>query len=211
MAQMIMMSDWHPDIVEFIISKMQNPGVLRHLIKNSKDPEVIAEAEKKLKFTPLTQMERELYESIMEGTNGTAKVKDHARKILTDGGRYEVEDLDFLTGANISVNITNEFMEAVKNDGTYDLRFPDTENFTEEEKHIYDTEWRDMGDVREWEARGLPVRVHRTVKAKDIWDLIAFCSTYSAEPGLFFIDNANADTNAIAYGQKVVATNPCGR
>ena len=35
-------------------------------------------------------------------------------------------------------------------------------------------------------------------------------STYLAEPGIFFIDNANDDTNAKAYGQKVVATNPCG-
>jgi len=33
---------------------------------------------------------------------------------------------------------------------------------------------------------------------------------YSAEPGIFFIDNANEMTNAKAYGQKVVATNPCG-
>src|SRR5699024_11111472 len=31
-----------------------------------------------------------------------------------------------------------------------------------------------------------------------------------AEPGIFFIDNANEMTNATAYGQKVVATNPCG-
>ncbi len=31
-----------------------------------------------------------------------------------------------------------------------------------------------------------------------------------AEPGIFFIDNANDKTNAKAYGQSVVATNPCG-
>src|SRR5699024_2052394 len=41
-------------------------------------------------------------------------------------------------------------------------------------------------------------------------NLINICATYSAEPGIFFIDNANKDTNAQAYGQKVVATNPCG-
>src|SRR5699024_354545 len=50
----------------------------------------------------------------------------------------------------------------------------------------------------------------RTIKARDLWDLINVCATYSAEPGVFFIDNANDDTNAKAYGQKVVATNPCG-
>src|SRR5699024_2594659 len=45
---------------------------------------------------------------------------------------------------------------------------------------------------------------------KDLWDLINICATYSAEPGIFFIDNANDMTNAKAYGQQVVATNPCG-
>ena len=51
---------------------------------------------------------------------------------------------------------------------------------------------------------------YRTIRARDLWDLICFCATYSAEPGIFFIDNANKMTNAKAYGQKVVATNPCG-
>ena len=30
-AQMIMMHDWHPDIIEFIVSKMQNPKILQFL------------------------------------------------------------------------------------------------------------------------------------------------------------------------------------
>src|SRR5699024_3988243 len=57
---------------------------------------------------------------------------------------------------------------------------------------------------------GYDMRTYRTVKAKDLWDLINICATYSAEPGIFFIDNANDMTNAKAYGQQVVATNPCG-
>jgi len=36
-AQMIMLADWHPDIIEFIISKMQNPRILRFLIQNTED------------------------------------------------------------------------------------------------------------------------------------------------------------------------------
>src|SRR5699024_8361967 len=54
------------------------------------------------------------------------------------------------------------------------------------------------------------VRTYRSIRAKDLWDLINVCATYAAEPGIFFIDNANDMTNAKAYGQKVVATNPCG-
>src|SRR5690625_5329094 len=57
---------------------------------------------------------------------------------------------------------------------------------------------------------GYGVRVHRHIRAKELWNLINICATYSAEPGIFFIDNANEMTNATAYGQKVVATNPCG-
>ena len=34
-AQMIMLADWHPDIMEFIISKMQNPRILRYLVENT--------------------------------------------------------------------------------------------------------------------------------------------------------------------------------
>lgn len=209
-AQMIMMSDWHPDIIEFIVSKMQNPAVLQHLIKNSKDREIIEEAKRKLKFVPLSTTEQSIYAAVLENPNSAADIRAYAKQMLKDQGRYEVENPDFLTGANISVNISKEFMEAVENDQGYELRFPDTENLNAQEKEIYDNEWHEIGDVREWEARGLPVRVHRTIKAKDLWDLIAFCSTYSAEPGIFFIDNANDDTNAKAYGQKVVATNPCG-
>src|SRR5574343_1262132 len=57
---------------------------------------------------------------------------------------------------------------------------------------------------------GYGVRVHQQIRARDLWNLICICATYSAEPGIFFIDNANDMTNAKAYGQKVVATNPCG-
>ena len=37
---------------------------------------------------------------------------------------YSVHNSEFLTGANISVCLTNEFMEAVENDAEYELRFP---------------------------------------------------------------------------------------
>ncbi len=37
-AQMIMLNDWHPDIFEFIISKIQNPLILQQLITTSQNP-----------------------------------------------------------------------------------------------------------------------------------------------------------------------------
>lgn len=215
-AQMIMLADWHPDIVEFIISKMQNPKILRFLMEVSKDESIQRHAAEKLKFTPLTMQEQAMYQGIVNyktipGLGGFSEdiIRDAEEK-LAQGGNDTVHNPDFLTGANISVCLTKEFMEAVENDAEYELRFPDVESYSPKEMEIYNNEWAECGDVREWEKRGHAVRVYRTVKAKELWNLINICATYSAEPGIFFIDNANDMTNAKSYGQKVVATNPCG-
>jgi ribonucleoside-diphosphate reductase alpha chain len=209
-AQMIMLADWHPDIVEFIISKMQNPRVLKWLMENSQDEQIRKEAERKLKFVALSRIEKEMYEALSEAKNVPSHIVDHAREKLADGGNLTVVNPEFLSGANISVTLTKDFMDAVKADGEFELRFPDLENYSKEEKEVYDLRWHEVGDVREWQEMGYGVRTYRKVKARDLWDLISFCATYSAEPGIFFIDNANDMTNAKAYGQKVVATNPCG-
>ncbi|NMH74373.1 vitamin B12-dependent ribonucleotide reductase [Bacillus sp. RO2] len=213
---MIMLADWHPDIVEFIISKMQNPRILRYLIENTNDESIKKAAEDKLKFTPLTDQEITMYQSVtnfkhIPGYGGftEAIIKDAEQKLKV-GGTYTVHNSEFLTGANISITLTKEFMEAVENDADFDLRFPDVEAYDKDEMAIYNEQWSEVGDVREWEKLGHKVRVYRKIKAKELWNLVNICATYSAEPGIFFIDNANDMTNAKAYGQKVVATNPCG-
>ena len=215
-AQMIMLSDWHPDIIEFIISKMQNPRILRYLLENTEDETIKKAAQDKLKFTPLTEQEEAMYQGILNyrqipGYGGfDAKILKNADEKLRTGGTYSVHNSEFLTGANISVCLTSDFMEAVENDREYELRFPDVESYNEEQMKYYNEEWHNVGDVREWEKLGYKVRTYRKIKAKELWNLINVCATYSAEPGIFFIDNANDMTNAKAYGQKVVATNPCG-
>ena len=214
-AQMIMLNDWHPDIIEFIISKMQNPRILRYLIENIEDETIQQMAKDKLKFTPLNETEAQMYQGVVnykhipgQGGFSDQNIRDAEEK-LRDGGTYSVHHPEFLTGANISVCITDEFMEAVEQDETYELRFPDVENYTNEEMDYYNANWHEVGDVRECEKEGFGIRTYKTIKAKDLWNLINICATYSAEPGIFFIDNANKETNATAYGQKVVATNPC--
>ncbi len=215
-AQMIMLSDWHPDIVEFIISKMQNPRILRFLIENTQDETIKKHAKEKLKFTPLTLQEEAMYQGIVNyknipGYGGfSAEIIKNAEEKLQTGGNFTVHNPEFLTGANISVTLTKDFMEAVENDSDYELRFPDVESYDAETMKLYNEEWHKVGDVREWEKLGYKVRTYKTIKAKELWNLINICATYSAEPGIFFIDNANDMTNAQAYGQKVVATNPCG-
>lgn len=215
-AQMIMQSDWHPDIIEFIISKMQNPRILRFLIANTQDETIKKIAKEKLKYTPLTLQEEAMYQGIVNyknipGYGGfSMSIIADAEEKLEEGGTFSVHNSEFLTGANISVCLTKEFMEAVENDGEYELRFPDVESYDAEGMKIYNEEWHKVGDVREWQKMGYKVRTYKKIKAKELWNLINICATYSAEPGIFFIDNANDMTNAQAYGQKVVATNPCG-
>lgn len=214
-AQMIMLADWSPDILEFIISKMQNPTILRFIIENTNDDQIRELAKNKLKFTPFTHEElnslkkaKQWYLTSNEGLS--SKEYRYIKEGIELGGTYSVHNPEFLSGANISVAITKEFMEAVDNDADYPLRFPDVENYDEEMMRIYNEKWHEIGDVREWESLGYAVKTYRTIKARELWQLINICATYSAEPGIFFIDNANDMTNAKAYGQKVVCTNPCG-
>ncbi len=214
-AQMIMLADWHPDIIEFIVSKMQNPKILQFLSETIEDPLIRDTAQKKLKFIPLSEEEAEINEYILERARQnpdefSKQIVDKAFERLNKGGHYEIEDEDFLSGANISVAITDDFMRALENDEVHELRFPDVDSYEGQEKADYDRLWSKVGDVREWEAMGYKTKVHYKVRAKDLWNLINICATYSAEPGIFFIDNANNKTNAIGYGQKVVCTNPCG-
>src|SRR5690554_5212827 len=179
---MIMLADWHPDIIEFIISKMQNPNILRHIINTTKDEQIKRLAREKLKFEPLTEAEKLVleYADDAAGTIGDDTVTTYTQTLLSDGGRYTVHNPDFLTGANISVAITHEFMQAVENDEEFPLQFPDVENYDAQEMEYYNEYWHKVGDIRDWP---LPIKTYRTIRARDLWDLINICATYSAEPG----------------------------
>ena len=101
-------------------------------------------------------------------------------------------------------------MQTVENDDIWELKFPDLDKYTPEQKQFYDENWHKIGDIYEWEQMGYPLKTYYTMRAHDLWDLINFCANYSAEPSIFFIDQANDMANAKAYDMKVVATNSCG-
>ncbi|HWA52412.1 MAG TPA: adenosylcobalamin-dependent ribonucleoside-diphosphate reductase [Patescibacteria group bacterium] len=111
------------------------------------------------------------------------------------------EDLSKIPGANLSVCVSDDFMAAVKGDLDWELKFPDT-SFEK-----YDDEWD--GDIKSWQKKGYPTKVYKTVKAKDIWEMIAKAAWRSAEPGVVFIDRYNKMSNTW-YFEKIIATNPCG-
>jgi len=106
-----------------------------------------------------------------------------------------------ITNANISIGITDDFMEAVEKDGDWDLRFPDAQHPDYAEK------W--TGNLTDWEAAGYPTIVYKTVKAREVWNSIIESAWTSAEPGVFFIDRANKESNSHYFSQ-LVCTNPCG-
>jgi ribonucleoside-diphosphate reductase alpha chain len=106
-----------------------------------------------------------------------------------------------ITNANISVSVSDKFMETLKRDGDWDLRFPDTSD------PAYDELWD--GDLDKWEAAGHKVHIYRTIKAHELWDAIIQSAWASAEPGLLFLERYNKMANS-AYFAPIVGVNPCG-
>jgi ribonucleotide reductase alpha subunit len=90
-----------------------------------------------------------------------------------------------LTNFNISVGVTDEFMQAVQCDGLYELRFP----------------------VRPTAECPTPKVVH-TVRALDVWAAIMENNWDWAEPGVLFLDTINR-MNPLQYCEYICATNPC--
>ena len=111
------------------------------------------------------------------------------------------KDLTRINGANLSICISDAFMEAVKKNKDWDLLFPD---ITDPE---YDEKWD--GDIEAWKSLGKKVNVYKTVKATEIWDKICNAAWRSAEPGLHFIERSNKRSNTW-YFEKLISTNPCG-
>jgi len=111
------------------------------------------------------------------------------------------QDLARINGANLSVCVSDAFMEAVKKDEDWQLLFPDPKD------PDYDTKWD--GYLPNWIALGKKPIVHKTVKARALWDLIATAAWKSAEPGVVFMERYNKWFNN-SYFEYVNCVNPCG-
>jgi len=111
------------------------------------------------------------------------------------------QDLTRINGANLSLCISDKFMEAVKKDDDWPLVFPDT---TDPE---YDQKWD--GDLETWKNLGKKIKVRKIVKARKIWDKIAEAAWKSAEPGVVFMERYNKWHNNY-YWNRINCVNPCG-
>ncbi|OZB14873.1 MAG: ribonucleoside-diphosphate reductase, adenosylcobalamin-dependent [Marinobacter sp. 34-60-7] len=117
---------------------------------------------------------------------------------------------------NLSLLITEDFIEAVRNGDDWHLSFPVTQKEA-------DDEGLDLSDASQFVYRDFPhqkgyvvnsegkvaCRIYKTVKAQFIWDTI-MTSTYDyAEPGFILIDKVNQMNNNW-FCEDIRATNPCG-
>jgi ribonucleoside-diphosphate reductase alpha chain len=154
------------------------------------------------------------------GPVGFLRVYDHAFGEIAQGGTRrganmgvlrvdhpDVEefitcktDENQITNFNISVGITDAFMRAVKEDADWELRFPD----------VKEMKYRQFsGTLEQAEAAGIPIRTHRKVRARELFDKIVTQAHHNGEPGVLFLDAANRG-NPVPHLYPLEATNPCG-
>jgi len=92
-----------------------------------------------------------------------------------------------VTGANISLRLSDEFLSAVEKDESYQQRWPVTQKKNP--------------------------KVEKLVKSSDVWDKIMYSAWRCAEPGILFWDTIIRESIADCYakfGFKTESTNPCG-
>ncbi|MBA4419921.1 MAG: ribonucleoside-diphosphate reductase, adenosylcobalamin-dependent [Anaerolinea sp.] len=154
------------------------------------------------------------------GPVGFLRVYDHAFGEIAQGGTRrganmavlrvdhpDVEDFitcktneNQITNFNISVGITDAFMKAVEEDATWDLIFPDV---TSPEYKKYKGALEDASKSR------IPVKIYKTILARELFDSIVLQAHHNGEPGMLFLDAANR-SNPVPHLYPLEATNPCG-
>lgn len=105
-----------------------------------------------------------------------------------------------VTNFNISVGVTDAFMKAVEADEDWELKFPD----------VAFPLYRGFdGTLEQVQKAGLPIKTYKTVRARQLFELIVKQAHHNGEPGLLFLDAANR-SNPVSDQYDLEATNPCG-
>ena len=154
------------------------------------------------------------------GPVGFLRVYDHAFGEIAQGGtrrganmavlRVDHPDVEefigsktnenHITNFNISVGITDAFMRAVKEDGEWELRFPDIAEMKER---------KFSGTLEQAEKQGITIRGYKKVKARELFNKIVKQAHHNGEPGVLFLDASNR-SNPVPHLYPLEATNPCG-
>lgn len=105
-----------------------------------------------------------------------------------------------LTQFNVSVLVSDAFMEAVKEDEEWLLYFHIEP--LERDKALEDYDFED-------EKTGVKQYVYSVHQARDLWKQITESTYEYSEPGVIFVDRVN-DLNNLYYCETITCTNPCG-
>ncbi len=180
-ANMGILSVHHPDIMEFITCKSKlEPDNLRafcsfcrHLMEAAGLSTAALDEICDSQGNPLPDWEKELKDLLATLPPGLrASAESHMRVLLDNQFK----------NFNISVAITNEFMQALADAEDYNLY-----------DHPYSPERRVVGQL----------------SATVVWDTIARSAWESGDPGLVFIDTVNENNPLLSVKGSIVATNPC--
>jgi ribonucleoside-diphosphate reductase alpha chain len=183
-AQMGVMRVSHPDVIEFIHSKNKDVSLAHCLRLNDPDDYT---------YTTFAEALEEARELIDED----GRVPKHLRNAVEG----------HLSNFNISVGVTDDFMEALYADEEFTFTNPRTERphvATPETKEMY--ERYGLGEyVEPGEEFSIPARV--------IWDRIVDGAYENGEPGIIYLERVNKEHSFDVEEHpkhQILATNPCG-
>ncbi|MFA9416547.1 adenosylcobalamin-dependent ribonucleoside-diphosphate reductase [Natrinema sp. HArc-T2] len=183
-AQMGVMRVSHPDVIQFIHAKNKDVSLAETLRLNDPDD-----------YT---------HTSFQEAL-------DEARELIDDEGRVPKHLRNAVEGHlsnfNISVGITDDFMEAVQNGEEFTFTNPRTGEAhiaTEETKELYD-----MFGLGEY----VEVGEELSIPAEELWDDIVEGAHENGEPGVIYLERVNKQHSFDIEkhpDHRILATNPCG-
>ena len=107
-------------------------------------------------------------------------------------------DAGALSYFNLSVQVSDAFLSAVREDREWPLVFPGAAAGAE----TLERQWTGSEGA-------VPCSVHRKVSARALWGRLMRAAYDSSEPGVLFIDQINQQNN-LGYCERISATNPCG-
>lgn len=110
-------------------------------------------------------------------------------------------DDNTLQYVNVSLALSDAFMQAVADDAPWKMYFPDTRH------KDYNDLWE--GDLHKWVASGLPVLEYERAPARTIWDEFIEANHQYGDPGVWFTDTVERYSNSFYY-QGPLKPNVCG-
>ncbi len=110
-------------------------------------------------------------------------------------------EVGLLPHFNLSVLISDAFMEAIRADAPWPLVFPAAALGEDDHDDCIERAWSGSREPQR-------CRIAKVVPAKRLWSRLCASAYETAEPGVLFIDRINA-TNNLGYRETLSATNPC--